>query len=130
MPTELAKDFENSYIVDADIIKMNVYKEANPNMYLASFAEFIFASEKNKKSLQEPTSYIYNLVKKGIQEFIQYRILCFEQAKNIPIHFVGSIAFFGKPIIEECFIAHNLSLGIIMRRPIEGLIAYYKKNKL
>ena len=102
---------------------MNLYKKPNPNTYLASFAEFIFTSK-------EVNSYFYNLIKKGMLEFIECRILSFSEAKHVPVHFVGSIAHFSQDIIRDCFKDHDLELGAIVRRPIDGLIDYYKKNKL
>jgi hypothetical protein len=41
MPKELAQEFEEEYNVDADYIKNNLYKEPNPNAYLATFAKFL-----------------------------------------------------------------------------------------
>ena len=41
MPSDLAKEFEEEYNLDADYIKHNLYKESNPNAYLATFAKFI-----------------------------------------------------------------------------------------
>lgn len=122
MPLEIAAAFENEYEMSADDIKMNLYKKPNPNAYLASFAQFIFTQE-------EITPYFYALLKEGISNFIGCRILCFERAKQVPIHFIGSIAHFSKPIIEDCFREHQLQLGVIVQRPIDGLIEYYR-NKI
>jgi len=48
MPPLLAKEFEEEYNVDADYIKANLYKEANPNAYLATFAKFIIKHKDNE----------------------------------------------------------------------------------
>ncbi len=121
MPAEIAAEFKNSFNLDADVIKMNLYKTPNPNAYLASFAQFIFTQ-------QEINHYFYALIKEGISNFIECRILCYEKAHEVPVHFIGSIAHFSKKIIEECLIEHNLKLGNIVQRPIDGLIEYYKKK--
>lgn len=121
MPSKIASQFTKRFELDADDIKMNLYKEPNPNAYLASFAELIFT----QKQL-EP--YFHNLIKEGIAEFTQYRILSFENAREVPVHFIGSIAHFSKEIISEYFKEHNLILGKIVQRPIEGLIEYYKRK--
>ena len=42
MPKKIASKFENEFNLEADFIKNNIYKEANPNMYLATFAKFMF----------------------------------------------------------------------------------------
>lgn len=121
MPKHLAKKFENNFNLSADNIKMNVYQKSNPNAYLASFAPFIFSEE-----ITEP--YFITLVEDGMEDFIQTRILTFTEAKDFPIHFIGSIAQFSKPIIKTCFIRHSLQLGNIIQRPMDGLVAYYQQK--
>lgn len=121
MPMEIASEFENRFNLEADEIKMNLYKKPNPNAYLASFAQFIFTQK-------EINPYFYALIKEGISNFIECRILCYEKAHEVPIHFIGSIAHFSEEIIKECFAAHNLELGNIVQRPIDGLIDYYKSK--
>jgi N-acetylglucosamine kinase-like BadF-type ATPase len=123
MPSQLALDFEKRFNLDPDEIKSHLYKRHNPNMYLASFAEFIFTSK-------EVNGYFYKLISEGMLKFIEYRILCFKESQNVPIHFIGSIAHFSEEIIKECMKPYHLELGTIIRRPIDGLIEYYKAHKL
>lgn len=123
MPKEIAAEFNKNFNLNADDIKMNLYKKSNPNAYLASFAQFIFSQE-------EITPYFYSILKEGISNFINCRILTFKNAYEAPIHFVGSIAHYSKPIIEECFKEQQLHLGNIVQKPIDGLIAHYKTKIL
>ena len=123
MPTQLTQEFEKRFNLDPDEIKNHLYKRHNPNMYLASFAEFIFTSK-------EVNGYFYKLITEGMLKFIEYRILCFKESQNVPIHFIGSIAHFSEDIIKDCMKPYNLELGNIIRRPIDGLIDYYRQNKL
>lgn len=123
MPSEIASEFQKSYNLEADEIKRNLYKKPNPNAYLASFAEFIFSNN-------EITPYFHKLIKEGIEIFIQCRILSFQEVHMVPVNFIGSIAHFSEAIIKECFEEHNLKLGNIVQRPIDGLIAYYKSHIL
>lgn len=121
MPSEIAFEFKRLYTLDADEIKMNLYKKSNPNAYLASFAQFIFTRK-------EISPYFHKLIKEGILNFIECRILCFDKAHEVPIHFIGSIAHFSEDIIRESFEEHNLKLGNIVQRPIDGLVEYYKNK--
>ncbi|MAB55980.1 MAG: N-acetylglucosamine kinase [Aequorivita sp.] len=132
MPSEIAEEFEREFNLGADYIKINLYKKPNPNAYLASFAQFIFRQpgrqpnfEKFESGGKEINPYFYALIKEGILNFIEYRILCYEKAHEVPVHFIGSIAHFSEKIIKECFNEHNLELGNIVQRPIDGLIDYY-----
>ena len=121
MPTSLAEKFEASYDLDADTIKKNIYKKDNPNTYLAQFAEFIFHSDHRY-------GYFYQLIYEGMEKFIHRRVMCFKEAQETPIHFIGSIAYFSSDIIFDVAKQFHLTIGNIYRRPMPGLIEHYKKN--
>ena len=123
MPYKLARQFEKRFNLDPDVIKLNVYQKPNPNTYLASFAEFIFTSE-------EVNGYFYKLISEGMTRFIEYRVLCYKEAQNVPIHFIGSIAHFSEEMIRDAMKPYHLELGKIIRRPIDGLIEYYREHRL
>lgn len=123
MGEDMSREFSKRYDLDADTIKRNVYKEDNPNTYLASFAEFIFTA-------QERNGYFYKLIYEGMEKFIERRVMCFKQAQGVPIHFIGSIAFFSEDIIRDVAKRYHLDIGNVIRRPIDGLIDHYRKNVL
>jgi N-acetylglucosamine kinase-like BadF-type ATPase len=121
MGDDMSREFAKRYDLDADTIKHNVYKEENPNTYLASFAEFIFTAE-------ERNGYFYKLIYEGMEKFIERRVMCYRQAQSVPVHFIGSIAFFSEDIIRDVAKRYHLNIGNIIRRPIDGLIEHYRKN--
>ncbi len=120
MPKQISKSFETEFNLDADFIKMNLYRKPNPNMYLASFAKFMFEF-KNEK-------YIKKLIKKGFQEFFKYRILPYKKDNKIPIYFIGSIAYYFKETLEKVANKHELSVTGIIQRPIDNLLEYHKSS--
>lgn len=122
MPQQLADKFEKQYDLSSDTIKENLYKKENPNTYLASFAEFIFTNERN--------GYFYQLLVEGMKDFFEHRVLCFKEAQNVPVHFIGSIAYFSQDIIKDVAKPYHLQIGNFVRRPIDGLIGYYRENVL
>ena len=131
MPAVLKAEFARRFDLTPDVIKYNVYKQENPNMYLASFAEFIFnPGALRPKNAIEINGYFYKLISEGINNFIECRVLCFKEAQQVPIHFIGSIAHFSEDIIRDCMQPYHLTLGTIIRRPIDGLIEYYRKHIL
>jgi N-acetylglucosamine kinase-like BadF-type ATPase len=119
MPKELAEKFENQYDLSADVIKENVYRKENPNTYLANFAQFII---ENKEVPQMRT-----LIDDGLQRFVSHQILQFKDATVIPIHLVGSIAFYLKSEINEALNKNGLTMGNVVKRPIDGLVLYHQK---
>ena len=98
-----------------------MYKQPNPNAYLASFAEFMF--------LNKDSEYIRNLIKRGFRMFTEHMILQFkEELKTCPIHFAGSIAYFSQEEIMEVAHEYGLNVGNFVRRPIDGLVDYHVKS--
>ncbi|WP_284652551.1 BadF/BadG/BcrA/BcrD ATPase family protein [Flavobacterium terrisoli] len=121
MPKELAKEFEEEYNLDADYIKANLYKEDNPNAYLATFAKFIIKHKDNE--------FCKKIIKKELKSFVKNYIMQFDNCKEVPVHFVGSIAFYLKEELEQILAKYDIKIGNVLRRPIDGLIAYHILNK-
>lgn len=120
MPADLAQKFEQEYDLDADVIKHNFYKVPNPNAYLAKFAEFLI--------LNKDHSFIKPIITEAMQVFVDNYITQFDNAHQVPVHFVGSIAFYLKDELEEVLTRNNLKIGNLLRRPIDGLINYHRIN--
>ncbi len=121
MPEDIKIAFSSKFNVEDDYIKYNLYKQANPNAYLANFAEFMF--------LNKDSSYINNLIKKGIVLFATNMIMQYkEELKTVPVHFAGSIAFFSQDEIKEVGKEMGFTVGNFQRRPIEGLVNYHINN--
>ncbi|WP_298138270.1 BadF/BadG/BcrA/BcrD ATPase family protein [Flavobacterium sp.] len=121
MPNDLAKEFEEEYNVDADYIKANLYKESNPNAYLATFAKFIIK--------HKDTEFCKKIIYKELKKFAKNYIMQYDNCKDIPVHFVGSIAFYLKDELTEILNKYDIKVGNVLRRPIDGLIAYHVLNK-
>ncbi|WP_420552542.1 N-acetylglucosamine kinase [Tenacibaculum aiptasiae] len=122
MPQKIAKSFEEEFNVDADYIKLNLYRKPNPNMYLASFAKFMF-DYKDKK-------YIKKIIKKGFQEFFKYRILPYKKGGETPIYFIGSIAYYFRDILENIASKNNLIITDVIQRPIDNLVKFHMENDI
>lgn len=117
-PSKLATKFAREYDLDEDTIKNNLYKMPNPNTYLATFARFLIQNKDEE--------YSQKLIRKGMQLFIDNSIKQYEQAKHVPVHFVGSIAFYLQDELRQVMEENNLELGKVLRRPIDGLVEYHK----
>lgn len=117
MPEHLHKKFEERFDLDSDVIKNHLYKLPNPNSYLATFARFLV---ENKTE-----DYCRNMVKQGVQLFVDHWIVQYEGCYELPINFVGSIAFYLQDIVREVLAENNMKAGVILRKPIDGLVAYH-----
>lgn len=121
MPKELAIEFEKEYDLDADFIKNKLYKEPNPNAYLATFAKFLIQNKEHE--------FCKKIIFKGMKSFVKNYIRQYDNCKEVPVHFVGSIAFYLKDELQITFDKYEMKLGNVLRRPIDGLIAYHIANK-
>ena len=120
MPKYMVEKFENEFELDPDAIKTNLYMEQNPNMYLASFAKFMFEFKEEK--------YIKKIIKRGFQEFFKYRVLPFEKDATTPLYFIGSIAHYFRDTLEKVAQKNNLQITGVIQRPIDNLLEYHKNN--
>jgi N-acetylglucosamine kinase-like BadF-type ATPase len=121
MPKDLAREFEEEYNVEPDYIKHNLYKEPNPNAYLATFAKFLIKHKDNP--------FCKEIIKAEMKDFAENYIMQFDNCKDVLVHFVGSIAFYLKEELEEVLETYDIKVGNVLRRPIDGLIAYHILNK-
>lgn len=123
IPKALSQKFESEYDLSSENIKNHLYKNPNPNTYLATFARFLIENK------DEP--YCQELIKKGFFQFIKHQVvLQFPDAKEIPIHFVGSIGFYLQKELKEVLSSFGLTSGRILKRPIDGLVEHHKETIL
>ena len=120
IPKELSDSFADEFNLGAEEIKTNLYKKSNPNTYLATFAKFVIVNKNDP--------YIQGLINKGLGLFIENQIMQFDNAKELPIHFIGSISYFLREELEAKLISYGFTLGKILKKPIEGLVSYHKSN--
>jgi N-acetylglucosamine kinase-like BadF-type ATPase len=121
MPPDLAKEFETTYNVQPDPVKNNLYKEPNPNAYLATFAKFLIK--------HKDTDFCKKYIFEEMESFVENYIKQFNNYQEVPVHFIGSIAFYLKEELEEVLSKHKIKIGNVLRRPIDGLIEYHVLNK-
>lgn len=120
MPADLSHKFATQYDLEADVIKENLYKQPNPNTYLATFARFLIENKEHP--------YSKGVIDKGFQQFINNYIMQFELATKVPINFVGSIAHYLRDELTEALKRNDLIVGVIRQRPIDGLVEFHKST--
>ncbi len=120
MPQALGIKFASEYNLEADVIKENLYKQPNPNTYLATFARFLVENKDHP--------YCKGVIDKGFQQFVNNYIMQFELATKVPVHFVGSIAYFLREELKAVLERNDLVPGVIRQRPIDGLVEFHKQT--
>lgn len=119
-PDDIKNAFYQKYNLSyADLIH-KIYSEESPSRFLAQFA--IFLSE----NIEHP--YIANLVRNSFQEFFERNIKQYSNYLNLSIHFTGSIAFHFQKELQLAAKESGLSIGRVLKSPLEGLIQYHKEE--
>lgn len=119
MPADFRKEFEENYDLAKDHVVRKVYQEEYANVYLAGFAPF---AHKHKDH-----PFFYELIFNCFKDFLRYHVLYFENCRELPIHFVGSVAFHLQDILRDAMHLLDLRIGNIVQKPLDGLIGYHRK---
>ena len=117
MPIELKLEFDKAYHLEISDFIERVYHQPEASRYLAEFTKFA------GDHIDHP--FIQELVKECFRDFIQVFVLRYKDCHDLRVSFVGSVAFYFQYQLHECLSAEGLTMGKVMRSPMEGLIQMY-----
>jgi len=120
LPSAISEELASEFELDRMSIIKNVYEKPGANVYLASFTRFI-AKHQNDPFFQE-------MLYKGMKEFLKIHVCGYEQYAQVKTHFVGSIAFYFKTHIERAAADLGITVGHVVKSPIQKLFDYHIKN--
>ena len=118
LPFSMEEALRDEFGLTKESVVERVYRQPNANAYLASFVPFLlrFANE----------DYVQRIVKEGFSQFLSIHVSTYQNSKELLIHFVGSVAYFFQNELKQVAQQHDLMVGNIIQKPIEGLITYHK----
>ena len=116
LPAALKEEFLARYELTPAIILERVYKKPFPNRFLASLSPFLV------EHLDVPE--IHTLVLNGFKAFFDRNVKQYDY-KQYPVHLIGSLAFYYRPVLQEAAEQTGVRLGTIKQSPMEGLISYH-----
>lgn len=119
---DLKERFLSQYAINqADVIE-HVYRQPFPNRWLANLARFC------AENIDDPR--IHDLVYDHFAQFVKRNISQYytteEQKQSMPVGFVGSIAFYYRPVLEQVMSDYGFRVGQILQDPIPGLVEYHR----
>ncbi len=121
LPEALHAKFSKRYNAPTrDEIIEQLYKKPFPNRYAASFAKFLFDNRTD--------AYAYKMVYKAFDEFFARYVVKYEGYLEVPVHFVGSIAFYHSNILRQVALDRNIMVKNILESPIAGLTLYHQET--
>lgn len=113
--------FEETHETQANIIQ-RVYRTPLPNRYLASLSPFC------ARHREHPAIHTFLLDCFG--QFFERNIQAApwnQEIVQLPIHFVGSIAYYYQAELAEAAHLHGYTSGNIVQSPLEGLVQYHQQ---
>ena len=116
LPQQIESDLRQLGLSKDEIFR-KVYMEPNANVFLASISPILIQN----KELE----YCQNLIRKGFDLFLDRHVLCFKDCFTTEVSFVGSIAALLASELEAVCLEKGLTVGQIIRKPIDSLANYH-----
>ncbi|TNE78546.1 MAG: hypothetical protein EP332_14090 [Bacteroidetes bacterium] len=120
LPEDIAAQLQDEFkLTRADIFR-HVYELPHANVYLASYTRFIAKHQDN--------AFIKEMLVEGMREFFRIHVLTYPGYEKLKVHFVGSIAFYFSDAIYEAAAELGITVGQIVKSPIQNLLQYHIKH--
>ncbi len=119
IPEELCEQFMQKYQLDRLSIIRRVYKEPFANKFLASLTPFLL------ENIEEPS--IHRLVLNSFRSFFIRNIANYDNYTELPVNFVGSIAYYYRDVLNEAAESLHCRIGTILKSPMQGLIEFHSQ---
>jgi glucosamine kinase len=120
LPEELKEEFQKIYNLTLEDILNSLYNLPYPNRFLASFSEFIAPRQSHP--------FFRDLVRSSLMAFFEEQVKKYDNYREVPVSFVGSIAHHYREILMEVASENKVNVGKILQSPIEGLIVYHNSE--
>ena len=115
---KVSTDFKHTFPeLNLNTILDKVYKQALPNRFLASFAQFILKHE-NEAEMNA-------IIQQSFHEFFKQYIVLYPNYQQHPLHMVGSIGFHFQQHIVLAAKDYGVSIGKIIQQPINELVDFH-----
>lgn len=109
LPATLRMDFEKQYDIDMYGVIERVYRQPQPNRWLASLSPFVL------KHIAVPE--MEQLVAENLRDFLVRNILPYHRP-DLTVSFVGSIAYYYEKQLRRVAEELHIHVGVIKRTPL------------
>jgi N-acetylglucosamine kinase-like BadF-type ATPase len=119
LPEDLMKTFQAGHNLSNENILDAVYNKPAPSRFLASFSTFI-SDNRNHPFINE-------LIRNNFRNFYKYQVACYPRHKEVPVNFVGSVAYHYQDILHEIGEEFGITIGKVIQAPIDGLVDFHRQ---
>ncbi|MBQ9603546.1 MAG: ATPase [Paludibacteraceae bacterium] len=111
----------------ADIIE-RVYRQPFPNRFLAKLSKFCADHIEDQRIHALVYDHFVQFIRRNLKQYFAKNDQMVNDQMVNGVGFVGSIAYYYRPILEEAMRAEGLPLGTILKDPIEGLKEFHRNS--
>ncbi|MFT5819240.1 MAG: glucosamine kinase [Crocinitomix sp.] len=116
LPNAMNEELEDLGL-NKEVIIDHVYMQSNANVYIASFMPILI----RHKKLQ----YCQDVIREGIQKFIDIHVKCYDNYAETEVNFVGSMSFLLKEELYSICEKDGIEIGTIIRKPLQNLVQFH-----
>lgn len=95
-----------------------LYSSPRPNVYCAGFCSYVTAN-------MDKDEYCRGLVASSFHDFFRSVICLYPSYSGRVLGCAGSVAFVCRDILSEVASSYGITLGTVLRSPIDGLVRYH-----
>lgn len=117
---EISELFYESVEMNFSTVLDRIYKQDNPNQFLAQQTRFL------RKHIANP--YCSNLVDRSFSDFVDVQLMKYPDYKELPACFTGSLAANFIDILANVLNRRGIPMGQVIKEPMRGLIAYHQNK--
>ncbi len=137
LKNQLGEDLKHAFLAEynltqADILD-HVYKQPFPNRWLAGLARFCHGHLDDPRIYKLVYDHFDSFVTRNVAQYhAEYRGTIDNRMATVPTPlstaFVGSVAYFYADVLRNVMVQHGYRIAKILQDPLEGLIAYHRKD--
>lgn len=120
MPKVLYDELEASLEGGKQSILDNVYSGEPPNVYLASFTKFMGDHQEHP--------FIQRILFDSFEQFIDRHVRKYRNHMSLPVHFIGSVAYYFKQTLSVILDARDMNMGNFIQKPIDDLVRFHTEK--
>jgi N-acetylglucosamine kinase-like BadF-type ATPase len=121
MPEAVRELFWETFKLTPDDINEEVYTKPLANRFCAGFSKFVYDNNVH-------IEYSRNLVKTSFEDFFRNLVSHYPDYQKYTFNCIGSVGYNFRNVLEEVAIDYGMTVGNIIRSPIDNLVKYHLEH--
>jgi len=118
MPEAVRKNFWETFKLTPDDVNEQVYTKPLANRFCAGFSKFVYDNNVH-------IEYSRNLVRTSFEDFFRNLVTHYPNYQKYTFNCIGSVGYNFRNVLEEVATENGMTVGNIIRSPIDNLVKYH-----